>query len=114
MLETILMVDIGSYATPITMTYTVIEKVIGEEPPKAPLTISKQKKEKFDKMSKEDFYKNDPYADMWDKNWTSNIEPTQTVEVKPIEVKPVAVNKPKPPVVVKKKVKSNKHKVKRK
>lgn len=104
MLETILVADIGAYATPITMTYTVIEKVIAEEPPKAPLTISKQKKEKFDKMSKEDFHKDDPYDDMWDKNWTSNIEPTQTIELKPIVVKPV----------VKKKVKHNKHKVKKK
>jgi len=100
MLETILMVDASAYTTPITMTYTVIEKVISKEPPKAPLVISKEKKAKFDKMAKEDWIKDDPHADMWDKNWISAIQPTQTIELKPIEVKA--------PVVVKKKIKHRK------
>jgi hypothetical protein len=99
MLDVIIMADASAYTTPITAAYSIIEKVVTKEP-KAPPVLSKEKKAKFDKMAKEDWIKDDPYADMWDKNWISNIQPTQTIELKPIEVKA--------PVVVKKKIKHDK------
>jgi hypothetical protein len=99
----ILLADASDITSPITMTYTVIEKVVGKEK-KYPSALSKEKQEKFDKMAKEDWIKDDPHSDMWDKNWVSKVEPTQT-----IEVKPVVINKP--PVVVKKKIR---HHIKRK
>jgi hypothetical protein len=68
MLETILMVDASTYTTPITTAYSIVEKIVTKEP-KAPTVLSKEKQTKFDKMSKEDFYKDDPNADMWDKDW---------------------------------------------
>ena len=68
MLEAIIMADASVYTTPITATYTIIEKIVTKEP-KAPAVLSKEKLEKFDKMAKEDFYKDDPHADMRDKNW---------------------------------------------
>ena len=99
MLDAIIMADASAYTTPITAAYSIVEKVIAKEP-KAPQVLSKEKKAKFDKMAKEDWIKDDPHADMWDKNWISNIQPTQTIELKPIEVKA--------PVVVKKKIKHDK------
>jgi hypothetical protein len=101
MLDAIIMADASVYTTPITAAYTIIEKIVTKEP-KAPAVISKEKQAKFDKMAKEDFYKDDPQADMWDKDWISKIEPTQTIEVKPVVIH-------KPPVKAKKKIK---HKVK--
>jgi hypothetical protein len=40
-----------------------------QRPEKYPSVLPKEKQEKIDKMSKEDFYKDDPHKDMWDKNW---------------------------------------------
>jgi hypothetical protein len=99
MLDAIIMADASAYTTPITAAYSIVEKVITKEP-KAPQVLSKEKIAKFDKMAKEDWIKDDPHADMWDKNWVSAIQPTQTIELKPIEVKA--------PVVVKKKIKHRK------
>ena len=99
MLDAIIMADASAYTTPITAAYSIVEKVIAKEP-KAPQVLSKEKKAKFDKMAKEDWIKDDPHADMWDKNWVSAIQPTQTIELKPIEVKA--------PVLVKKKIKHDK------
>jgi hypothetical protein len=99
MLDVIIMADASAYTTPITAAYSIVEKVITKEP-KAPQVLSKEKIAKFDKMAKEDWIKDDPHADMWDKNWVSAIQPTQTIELKPIEVKA--------PVVVKKKIKHRK------
>lgn len=101
MLDVIIMADASAYTTPITMTYTVIEKAFGKEPPKPPSALSKEKQAKFDKMAKEDWIKDDPHADMWDKNWVSAIQPIQMVEVKPVVIN-------KPPVVIKKKIKHHK------
>ena len=99
MLDAIIMADASAYTTPITAAYSIVEKVITKEP-KAPQVLSKEKIAKFDKMAKEDWIKDDPHANMWDKNWVSAIQPTQTIELKPIEVKA--------PVVVKKKIKHRK------
>ena len=99
MLDVIIMADASAYTTPITAAYSIVEKVITKEP-KAPQVLSKEKIAKFDKMAKEDWIKDDPHADMWDKNWVSAIQPTQTIELKPIEIKA--------PVVVKKKIKHHK------
>ena len=68
MLEAIIMADASVYTTPITAAYSIVESIVTKEP-KAPAVLSKEKLEKFDKMAKEDFYKDDPHADMWDKNW---------------------------------------------
>lgn len=103
MLDVIIMADASAYTTPITAVYSIVEKVVTKEP-KIPNILSKEKQAKFDKMAKEDFYKDDPHADMWDKNWVSAIQPIQMVDVKPVVIH-------KPPVVVKKKIKD---KVKRK
>ena len=93
--------DATDLTSPITMGYTVIEKAVGKQPPKPPSVLSKETQAKFDKWSKDDWIKDDPHSDMWDKNWVSNIQPNQT-----IEVKPVVINKP--PMVIKKKVKHKK------
>lgn len=53
---------------PLTTAYSVIEYVV-QRPEKYPSVLPKEKQEKIDKMAKEDFYKDDPYKDMWDKNW---------------------------------------------
>jgi hypothetical protein len=53
---------------PFTATYSVIEYVAKKQE-KYPSALSKAKQEKFDKMFKEDFFKDDPHRDMWDKNW---------------------------------------------
>ncbi len=68
MLEAIIMADASVYATPITTAYSIVEKIVTKEP-KAPTVLSKEKQTKFDKMSKEDWIKDDPHADMWDKDW---------------------------------------------
>ena len=53
---------------PLTTAYSVIEYVV-QRPEKYPSVLPKEKQEKIDKMAKEDFYKDDPHKDMWDKNW---------------------------------------------
>jgi len=105
MLDAIIMADASAYTTPITAAYSIVEKIVTKEP-KVPQVLSKEKKAKFDKMAKEDFYKDDPHADMWDKNWISAVQPTQTITIQTIEVKPVVISKP--PVVIEKKIKHHK------
>jgi hypothetical protein len=53
---------------PITTAYSVIEYVVKKQE-KYPSVLPKAKQEKFDKMFKEDFFKDDPYRNMWDKDW---------------------------------------------
>ena len=86
MLDAIIMADASAYTTPITAAYSIVEKVIAKEP-KAPQVLSKEKKAKFDKMAKEDWIKDDPHADMWNINWISTVQPTQTIEVQPVVIK---------------------------
>jgi len=57
--------------SPITMTANAAEyvykKVATNKP--YPSALSPEKQKKFEEMMKQDFYKDDPYKDMWDANW---------------------------------------------
>ena len=53
---------------PITATAKIIEYVV-TKPTKVPSVLPLEKQKKFEEMLKQDFYKDDPYRDMWDKNW---------------------------------------------
>ncbi len=54
--------------TPITSIYNAIEYVIQkEDKPREILPL--EVRQKFDRWKREDFYKDDPYKEMWDKNW---------------------------------------------
>ena len=63
----------ASYINPISIAVSVADKVTNhyeeKNKPKPKPIISKEKQDKFDKMAKEDWLKDDPYKDMWDKNW---------------------------------------------
>jgi hypothetical protein len=100
MLDVIIMADASAYTSPVTMAYSIVEKVVTKEP-KYPSALPKEKQAKFDRMAKEDFIKDDPHADMWDKNWISAVQPIETVEVKPVVIN-------KPPMVIKKKIRHHK------
>ena len=53
---------------PVTATTSAIEYV-STKPYKVPSVLPPDKQKKFEEMLKQDFYKDDPYKDMWDKNW---------------------------------------------
>ena len=53
---------------PVTATASAIEYV-STKPYKVPSVLPPDKQKKFEEMLKQDFYKDDPYKDMWDKNW---------------------------------------------
>jgi hypothetical protein len=54
--------------TAITSAYNAIEYVIQkEDKPKDILPL--EVRQKFDRWKREDFYKDDSYKAMWDKNW---------------------------------------------
>ena len=53
---------------PVTATASVIERV-STKPYKVPSVLPPAKQKKFEEMLKQDFYKDDPYKDMWDPNW---------------------------------------------
>lgn len=61
------------YINPISIAVTVADKVTHhyeeKNKPKLKPVLSKDKQDKFDKMSKDDWLKDDPYKDMWDKDW---------------------------------------------
>jgi hypothetical protein len=52
---------------------TVADKVTNhyeeKNKPQPKPILSKEKQDKFDKMAKEDWLKDDPYRNMWDPNW---------------------------------------------
>jgi hypothetical protein len=62
-----------NYINPISIAVSVADKVTNhyeeKNKPKSKPILSKEKQDKFDKMAKEDWLKDDPYKDMWDKNW---------------------------------------------
>ena len=62
-----------NYINPISIAVTVADKVTNhyeeKNKPKSKPILSKEKQDKFDKMSKEDWLKDDPYKEMWDKDW---------------------------------------------
>ena len=63
----------ADYLNPISVAVSVADKVTGyieeKNKPKAKLAISQEKVDKFKKWEKEDFIKDDPYKEMWDKEW---------------------------------------------
>jgi len=63
----------ADYLNPISVAVSVADKVTGyieeKNKPKPKPAISQEKIDKFKKWEKEDFYKDDPYKDMWDKDW---------------------------------------------
>jgi hypothetical protein len=53
---------------------TVIEYVVkGQSKPKD--ILPPEVRNKFDKWNREDFIKDDPYKEMWDKNWIKVVSP---------------------------------------
>ena len=62
-----------NYINPISIAVSVADKITNhyeeKNKPKSKPILSKEKQDKFDKMAKEDWLKDDPYKDMWDKNW---------------------------------------------
>jgi hypothetical protein len=67
----------GFNLNPITLGYTVIEKVIGRDIDKPKPILTKEELAKFERWAKEDFYKDDLRKDMWDLNWINKKETTQ-------------------------------------
>ena len=63
----------ADYLNPISVAVSVADKVTGyieeKNKPKPKHILSKEKRDKFDKWEKEDFYKDDPHQEMWDKDW---------------------------------------------
>ena len=63
----------ADYLNPISVVVTVADKVTNhieeKNKPKPKPILSKEKQDKFDKWEKEDWYKDDPYKEMWDKDW---------------------------------------------
>jgi hypothetical protein len=63
----------ADFLNPISVAVSVADKVTGyieeKNKPKSKPILSKEKQDKFDKMSKEDWIKDDPYKEMWDKDW---------------------------------------------
>lgn len=59
------------YINPITVVIKGSEKIIDHldkrKPKESP--VPKESSEKFKAWDREDFYKDDPYKDMWDPNW---------------------------------------------
>lgn len=54
--------------TAITSTYNAVEYVMQKEN-KPKDILPPEVSEKFDRWKREDFYEDDPYKSMWDKNW---------------------------------------------
>ena len=62
--------DIIDSINPITVTFKAAEYVqVKFFPSKYPSALPLDKQKKFEDMMKQDFYKDDPHADMWDPNW---------------------------------------------
>ena len=63
----------ADFLNPISVVVTVADKVTNhyeeKNKPKPKPILSKEKRDKFDKWEKEDFYKDDPHQEMWDKDW---------------------------------------------
>ncbi len=63
----------ASYINPISVIVTVADEVTNhyeeKSKPKPKPIVSQEKLDKFKKWEKEDFYKDDPYKEMWDKDW---------------------------------------------
>ena len=58
-------------ATHITSIYNVVEYVVQRQD-KSKEILPLHVRQKFDRWKREDFYKDDLYKDMWDKNWINH------------------------------------------
>jgi hypothetical protein len=57
--------------TPITSVYNAVEYVVQrQDKPKEILSL--EVRQKFDRWKREDFYKDDHYKEMWDRNWINH------------------------------------------
>jgi hypothetical protein len=54
--------------TTITSVYNAVEYVVKKQD-KPKEILPPEVRQKFDRWKREDFYKDDPYKEMWDKNW---------------------------------------------
>ena len=63
----------ADYLNPLSIAVSIADKVTSDieekNKPKPKQLLSQEKLDKFKSWEKEDFYKDDPRADMWDKNW---------------------------------------------
>lgn len=63
----------SDYLNPISAVVSVADKVTGyieeKNKSKSKMILSQEKMNKFKEWEKEDFYKDDPYKEMWDKDW---------------------------------------------
>jgi len=63
----------ADYLNPISLAVSIADNVSNhieeKNKPKPKQVVSQEKLDKFKKWEKEDFYKDDPYKEMWDKDW---------------------------------------------
>ncbi len=63
----------ADFLNPISIAVSVAEKVSNhveeKNQPKAKTALPQEKIDKFEVMAKEDFIKDDPYKDMWNRDW---------------------------------------------
>ena len=63
----------ADYLNPISVVVTATDKITNyveeKNKPKAKSILAQEKLDKFKKWEKEDWYKDDPYKEMWDKDW---------------------------------------------
>ena len=64
----IMIADNNFNPSPFTTAYSVVEYVIKKEH-RHKVDVSEETLEKFKRWAQEDFYKDDPYKEMWDKDW---------------------------------------------
>lgn len=61
------------YLNPVSVAISVTDKVTGyveqNNKVKPKSQLSQEKLDSFKLWAKEDFYKDDPYKEMWDQNW---------------------------------------------
>jgi hypothetical protein len=63
----------ADFLNPLSVAVSVADKVTGyieeKNKPKPKPMFTQEKADRFDSWRKEDFIKDDPYKDMWDKDW---------------------------------------------
>ena len=63
----------ADYLNPISLAVSIADNVSNhieeKSKPKPKQIVSQEKLDKFKKWEKEDFVKDDPYKEMWDKDW---------------------------------------------
>jgi hypothetical protein len=63
----------ADYLNPISLAVSIADKVTNhieeKNKPKPKQVVPQEKLDKFKKWEKEDFNKDDPYKELWDKDW---------------------------------------------